>query len=210
MSFGGSAASGGFKINMSISNYKNWPSVSGSSVSNFGNFEITGGAATTTDKTMSYNMNFADAGFNCDIKQTLVSGGGISVSEVEAGCKDNASGGAFSTFSGGSGSMTMSTKAASSSSTASLANLSDGTWMKESSTFTSTYSGSKKSFRSSVEGFTMMPKISGSGTDDMGAFTLSANSATDLSGSNTFWKTYTTGEMVQYNVAFKAGSGSIF
>jgi len=56
----------------------------------------------------------------------------------------------------------------------------------------------------------MMTKISGSGTDDMGAFTLSANSATDLSGSNTFWKTYTTGEMVQYNVAFKAGSGSIF
>ena len=118
MSFGGSAASGGFEIDMSMSNYKNWPSVSGSGVSNFGNFEITGGAATTTDKTMSYNMNFADAGFNCDIKQTLVSGGDISVSDVEAGCSNNIGGGAFSTFSGASGAMTMSTKAASSSSTA--------------------------------------------------------------------------------------------
>ena len=54
----------------------------------------------------------------------------------------------------------------------------------------------------------MMPKISGSGSDDHGAFTLSATSNTDLYGSNTFWKTYTTGDMVQYDVAFEAGSGS--
>ena len=53
----------------------------------------------------------------------------------------------------------------------------------------------------------MRPKISGSGTDDNGAFTLPANSATDLNGSNTFWKTSTTGEMV-HDVAFEAGSGS--
>ena len=44
----------------------------------------------------------------------------------------------------------------------------------------------------------MMPKITGSGTDDMGAFTLSSTTETDLYGSNKFWKTYTTGEMVQY------------
>ena len=72
MSFGGSAASGGFEIDMSMSNYVNWPRVSGSGVSNFGNFEITSNADTTLDKTMSYNMNFADAGFNFEIKHTLV------------------------------------------------------------------------------------------------------------------------------------------
>ena len=47
MSFGGSAASGGFEIDMSISNYVNWPRVPGSGVSNFGNFEITSNADTT-------------------------------------------------------------------------------------------------------------------------------------------------------------------